>query len=76
MKFENRIHPGHSPSFHVAKVLKNELRKASALYGHMKIKASENALTKQLVFRTGIPIVSLPTLWPLTRARKLSEVGS
>ena len=46
------VYHGCSSSFHVAKVLKNKLHKASTLYGHMKIEVSGTALIKKLVFRT------------------------
>ena len=46
------IYHGRSSSFHVAKLLKNELHKANVSYGHMKFEASGAALIKKLVFRT------------------------
>ena len=46
------VYHGRSSSFHVAKVLKNELHKASALYGHMKIEVSGTALITKLVLKT------------------------
>ena len=45
------VYHGRSSS-HVAKVLKNELHKASALYGHMKIEVSGTALITKLVLKT------------------------
>ena len=44
------VYHGRSSSFHVAKVLKNELHKDSVLYGHLKIEVSGIAVIKKACF--------------------------
>ena len=43
------VYHGRSTSFQVAKILKKQLIKASALYKHMKIEVSGTAIIKKLV---------------------------
>ena len=50
------IYHGHSPSHQVAKILKNELCKASKLYAHMQI---ELRGVSELMDRQGCAILAL-----------------